>query len=69
VRVEALAGGGAMRPHEEEPARLFKRWASERGARWRRKSGEGAAGDSGKGQQWVVGGAAEKQREEAGGRR
>jgi hypothetical protein len=39
------------------------------GAMWRRKSGEGAAGSWGKRQQWAVGGAAEKQRGEAVGRR
>jgi hypothetical protein len=47
---------------EEEPARLVKRRAGELGARWRRESGEGAAGDWGKHRQWAVGGAAEKQR-------
>jgi hypothetical protein len=62
-------GGGATRPREEEPAGLFKRRASELGARWCRKSGEGAlaarenAGD----RRWA---ALQRNREgEAGGRR
>jgi hypothetical protein len=67
--VAALAGGGATRPREEEPAGLFKRRASKLGARWRRMSGEEAAGGRGKCRRWAVGGAAEKQRGEAGGRR
>jgi hypothetical protein len=67
--VAALAGGSATRPREEEPVGVFKRRASELGARWRRKSGEGAAGGRGKCWQWAVGGAAEKQRGEVGGRR
>jgi hypothetical protein len=54
---------------EEEPAGSVERRAGELGDRWRRKSGEGAAGSWGKCWRWVVGGAAEKQRGEAGGRR
>jgi hypothetical protein len=48
VCVPALAGGGATHPREEDPAGLFKQRVSELGARWRRKSGEGAAGGWGK---------------------
>jgi hypothetical protein len=44
----AYAGSGAMRLREEEPAGSVERWAGELGARWRRKSGEGAAGSRGK---------------------
>jgi hypothetical protein len=58
-----------MRLREEEPAGSVKWRAGELGARWRRKSGEGAAGSWGKRQRWAVGGAAQKQRGEAGGRR
>jgi hypothetical protein len=58
-----------MRPCEEEPAGLFKRRASELGARWRWNSGEWVAGGREKRRRWAVGGAAEKQRGEAGGRR
>jgi hypothetical protein len=60
--VAALAGGGVTRPREEKPAKSVKWRAGELAARWRRKSGEGAAGGEGKRQRWAVGGAAEKQR-------
>jgi hypothetical protein len=58
----ARAGGSATRPREEELAGLFKRRASELGARWRSKSSEGVAGGWGKHQRWAVGSAAEKHR-------
>jgi hypothetical protein len=60
--VAAQAGSVATRLREEEPAGSVKRWTGELGARWRRKSGEGAAGGRGKHRRWAVGGAAEKQR-------
>jgi hypothetical protein len=41
-------GSSATCPREEEPAGLGERRACELGARWRRKSGEGAAGCRGK---------------------
>jgi hypothetical protein len=44
ARVAAWAGNGATRPCEEEPAGLGEWRAGELGARWRRKSSEGAAG-------------------------
>jgi hypothetical protein len=66
ARVAAQAGSGATRPREEEPAGLGEQLEGELGARWRRKSGEGAAAGRGKCQRWAAGGAAEKQR---GGRR
>jgi hypothetical protein len=50
--------------HEEEPAGSIKWRAGELGAKWRRKSGEGAAGGRGKCRRLAVGGAAEKQRGE-----
>jgi hypothetical protein len=62
ARVVAQAGSGATRLREEEPAGSVKRRTGELGARWHRKSGEGAAGARGKCQQWAVGGAAEKHR-------
>jgi hypothetical protein len=62
ARVVARAGSGATRLREEEPAGSVKWRAGELGAWWRRKSGEGEAGDRGKCQRWAVGGAAEKQR-------
>jgi hypothetical protein len=65
----ARAGGSATRLCEEEPAGSVKRRAGELGARWRRKSGEGAAGGRGKRRRWAVA-ALQKNREgEAGGRR
>jgi hypothetical protein len=54
------AGSGATRLREEEPAGSVKRRAGELGARWRRKSGEEAAGGWGNRHRWAVGGAAEK---------
>jgi hypothetical protein len=48
ARVAARAGSGATCPCEEEPAGLGERRAGELGARWRRKSGEGAASGRGK---------------------
>jgi hypothetical protein len=41
-------GRAATRPREEEPAGSGKRPEGELGARWRRKSGKGAAGSRGK---------------------
>jgi hypothetical protein len=60
--VVAQASSGVTRLREEEPAGSVKRQAGELGARWRSKSGEGAAGGRGKRQRWAVGSAAEKQR-------
>jgi hypothetical protein len=60
--VAAQAGSGATHLREEWPAGLVKRRAGKLGARWRRKSGEAAAGGQGKCRRWAVGGAAEKQR-------
>jgi hypothetical protein len=48
ARVAAWACSGTTCPREEEPAGLGERRAGELGARWRRKSGEGAAGGQGK---------------------
>jgi hypothetical protein len=62
VRVAAQAASGVTRPREEEPAGSVERRAGELGSRWRRKSGEGAAGGRGKHRRWAVGCAAEKQR-------
>jgi hypothetical protein len=66
--VAAQAGSGATRLREEEPAGPVKRRAGDLGARWRKKSGERAAGGWGKHRRWAVGGAAEnregKQEEE-----
>jgi hypothetical protein len=58
--VAARAGSGATRVREEELAGSVKRRAGVLGARWRMKSGEGAAGGGGKCRRWAVGGAAEK---------
>jgi hypothetical protein len=55
----AQAGSGAMRLREEEPAGSIKRQAGELGARWHRKSGEGAASGRGKHRRSAMGGAAE----------
>jgi hypothetical protein len=60
--VVARAGSGATRLREEEPAGLGERRAGELGARWRRTSGEGAAGGQGKLRRWAAGDAVEKQR-------
>jgi hypothetical protein len=65
ARVAARAGSGATCPREVEPAGLGERRAGELGARWRRKSSEGAAGGRGKRQRWAACGAAEKQRGES----
>jgi hypothetical protein len=62
VRVAARAGSGATCPCEEEPAGLGERQAGELGARWCRKSGEGAVGGREKRRRWAAGGAAEKQK-------
>jgi hypothetical protein len=48
AHVVARAGSGATCPREEELAGLGERRASELRARWRRKSGKGAAGGQGK---------------------
>jgi hypothetical protein len=67
--VAARASSGATRPREEELAGLGERRAGELGTRWRRKSGEGAAGNRGNTSngRWA---ALQRNREgEAGGRR
>jgi hypothetical protein len=66
--VVARAGSGTTRLREEEPAGSVERRVGELGNRWRRKSGEGAAGGRGKHRRWAVGGTVEnkegKQEEE-----
>jgi hypothetical protein len=58
----ALAGSGATRPCEEEPAGSIKRRAGELGLGGAGRAARGQLAARGKRRRWAVGGAAEKQR-------